>query len=34
VSKAIRDFALGRLTGPTVGEPVFRGLRALLNRNR
>jgi pilus assembly protein CpaE len=34
VSKAIRDFALGRLTGPTVGEPTFRGLRALLNRNR
>src|SRR5262245_2732135 len=34
VSKAIRDFALGRLTGPTVGEPAFRGLRALLNRNR
>jgi pilus assembly protein CpaE len=34
VSKAIRDFALGRLTGPSIGEPVFRGLRALLNRNR
>jgi pilus assembly protein CpaE len=34
VSKAIRDFALGRLTGPTVGEQSFRGLRALLNRNR
>jgi pilus assembly protein CpaE len=34
VSKAIRDFALGRLTGPTVGEPAFRGLRALLNRSR
>jgi pilus assembly protein CpaE len=34
VSKAIRDFALGRLTGPTVGEPAFRGLRALLSRNR
>jgi pilus assembly protein CpaE len=34
VSKAVRDFALGRLTGPTVGEPAFRGLRALLNRNR
>jgi pilus assembly protein CpaE len=34
VSKAIRDFALGRLTGPTIGEPSLRGLRALLNRNR
>jgi pilus assembly protein CpaE len=34
VSKAIRDVALGRLTGPTVGEPAFRGLRALLSRNR
>ncbi|HEY7224255.1 MAG TPA: P-loop NTPase [Micromonosporaceae bacterium] len=34
VSKAIRDFALGRLTGPTVGEPPLRGLRALLNRGR
>jgi len=34
VSKAIRDFALGRLTGPTIGEQSFRGLRALLNRNR
>jgi pilus assembly protein CpaE len=34
VSKAIRDFALGRLTGPTIGEQPFRGLRALLNRNR
>jgi pilus assembly protein CpaE len=34
VSKAIRDFSLGRLTGPTVGEPAFRGLRALLNRVR
>jgi Flp pilus assembly CpaE family ATPase len=34
VSKAIRDFALGRLTGPTIGEQSFRGLRALLSRNR
>jgi pilus assembly protein CpaE len=34
VSKAIRDFALGRLTGPTVGEAPLRGLRALLSRNR
>jgi pilus assembly protein CpaE len=34
VSKAIRDFSLGRLTGPSVGQPTFRGLRALLNRNR
>jgi pilus assembly protein CpaE len=34
VSKAIRDFAMGRLTGPTIGEPAFRGLRALLSRNR
>jgi pilus assembly protein CpaE len=34
VSKAIRDFTIGRLTGPTIGEPAFRGLRALLNRNR
>ncbi len=34
VSKAIRDFSLGRLTGPTIGEPAFRGLRALLNKVR
>jgi Flp pilus assembly CpaE family ATPase len=34
VSKAIRDFAIGRLTGPIIGEPAFRGLRALLNRIR
>jgi pilus assembly protein CpaE len=34
VSKAIRDFATGRLTSPTVGEPAARGLRGLLNRNR
>ncbi len=34
VSKAIRDFAIGRLTGPTIGQPAFRGLRALLSRNR
>ncbi len=31
VSKAVRDFALGRLTGP-IGEPATRGLRALLAR--
>ncbi len=34
VSKAIRDFAAGRLTSPNVGEPAARGLRGLLNRNR
>jgi pilus assembly protein CpaE len=34
VSKAIRDFSLGRLTGPLTGEPAARGLRALLGRNR
>ncbi len=34
VSKAIRDFAIGRLTGPTVGAPPPRGLRALLSRSR
>ncbi len=34
VSKAIRDFATGRLTSPAVGEPAARGLRGLLNRNR
>jgi hypothetical protein len=33
VSKAVRDFALGRLTGP-LGEPASRGLRALLGRHR
>jgi pilus assembly protein CpaE len=32
VSRAVRDFALGRLTGPTVNEPAARGLRALLGR--
>ena len=34
VSKAIRDFALGRLAGPSVGEAPARGLRALLSRGR
>jgi pilus assembly protein CpaE len=34
VSKAIRDFALGRLTAPNLGEPTSRGLRGLLSRNR
>lgn len=34
VSKAIRDFALGRLTHPMIGEPASRGLRALLGRGR
>jgi pilus assembly protein CpaE len=34
VSKAIRDFALGRLSGPTVGAAPARGLRALLGRGR
>jgi pilus assembly protein CpaE len=34
VSKAIRDFALGRLTAPNLGEPASRGLRGLLSRNR
>jgi len=34
VSKAIRDFALGRLTRPTIGGPAARGLRSLLSRNR
>jgi pilus assembly protein CpaE len=34
VSKAVRDFALGRLAGPTLGEPAARRLRGLLNRNR
>jgi pilus assembly protein CpaE len=34
VSKAVRDFSLGRLTGPTLGEPASRGLRGLLSRNR
>ena len=34
VSKAIREFAIGRLTGPTVGEPPLRGLRALLGKGR
>jgi len=34
VSKAIRDFAHGRLAGPSVGDPPLRGLRALLSRGR
>jgi pilus assembly protein CpaE len=34
VSKAVRDFSLGRLTNPLVGEPATRGLRGLLSRNR
>jgi pilus assembly protein CpaE len=34
VSKAVRDFALGRLTRPVIGEPPARGLRGLLSRNR
>lgn len=34
VSKAIRDFSLGRLTSPVIGEPTSRGLRGLLSRNR
>jgi pilus assembly protein CpaE len=34
VSKAIRDFATGRLTAPVATEPAARGLRSLLNRNR
>jgi pilus assembly protein CpaE len=32
VSKAIRDFSLGRLTGPVVTESPVRGLRAILGR--
>ena len=34
VSKAIRDFSLGRLVSPIIGEPAARGLRGLLSRNR
>jgi len=34
VSRAVRDFALGRLASPTVGEPASRGLRALLGRGK
>jgi pilus assembly protein CpaE len=34
VSKAIRDFATGRLATPTLGAPATRGLRGLLARNR
>ncbi len=34
VSKAIRDFALGRLSGPSIGAAPARGLRALLGRGR
>jgi pilus assembly protein CpaE len=34
VSKAIRDFSIGRLTRPGASEPAARGLRALLSRSR
>jgi pilus assembly protein CpaE len=34
VSKAIRDFAVGRLSSASTGEPAARGLRGLLNRNK
>lgn len=34
VSRAVRDFALGRLSSPNIGEPASRGLRGLLNRSR
>jgi len=34
VSRAVRDFAIGRLASPTVGEPTGRGLRGFLNRTR
>jgi pilus assembly protein CpaE len=34
VSKAIRDFAQGRLSNPSPAEPSSRGLRGLLGRNR
>jgi pilus assembly protein CpaE len=34
VSKAVRDFSLGRLTKPVTGEQAVRGLRGLLSRNR
>jgi pilus assembly protein CpaE len=34
VSRAVRDFALGRLASATIGEPATRGLRALLGRNK
>jgi pilus assembly protein CpaE len=34
VSKAIRDFSLGRLASATLGEPPARGLRGLLSRHR
>jgi pilus assembly protein CpaE len=34
VSRAVRDFAQGRLSGPTVGEPAARGVRGLMNRGR
>ena len=34
VSRAVRDFSLGRLASPTIGEPASRGLRALLSRGR
>lgn len=34
VSKAVRDFSLGRLSNPLTSETVSRGLRGLLSRNR
>jgi pilus assembly protein CpaE len=34
VSRAVRDFALGRLASATIGESSSRGLRALLGRNK
>jgi pilus assembly protein CpaE len=34
VSRAVRDFALGRLASPTIGEAATRGLRALLGRHK
>jgi pilus assembly protein CpaE len=34
VSRAVRDFALGRLASATIGEQSSRGLRALLGRNK
>jgi pilus assembly protein CpaE len=34
VSKAIRDFSIGRLSSPVIAEPVSRGLRGFINRGR
>jgi Flp pilus assembly CpaE family ATPase len=34
VSKAIRDFSVGRLSSPVIAEPVSRGLRGFINRGR